>query len=98
MVKTYKDEDGIIFKGLQYTGKNLKEFYDALNNQGNEMGINVNFGTTTPVIEDSNGIEFLFSRRAIRLEKGDYFLYSRDTAIFAVYTSKEVKEELKQVK
>ncbi len=48
MIKTYRSRDGIIFKGLQYTGKNIEEFYKQVNDPNNEMGIRVQTGMTSP--------------------------------------------------
>lgn len=98
MVKTYKSEDGITFKGIQYTGKNLKEFHDVLHDPDNEMGIFVPLGLNTIVLEDAQSLFFNFRNRHIELKKGDHFLYSKDTCIFGVFDNTELKEEFKQVK
>ncbi len=98
MIKTYVDENGFKFKGLQYTGKNLEEFHKVLNDPDNELGIFVPLGSHNVVIEDSNGLFFLFHNRQIELKKGQHFLYSKDTYIFGVFNNSELKEDFEQVK
>ena len=98
MVKTYKNKDGITFKGLQYTGKNLKEFHDILNDPDNKMGIFVRLGSNTIVIEDAQSIFFIFYGLQLELKKGDYLLYSQESGLFGVFNSTELKEEFEQVK
>lgn len=98
MVKTYKNKDGITFKGIQYTGKNLKEFHDILNNPDNKMGIFVRLGSNTIVLEDAQSLFFIFYGRQLELKKGDNFLYSQESGLFGVFNSTELKEEFEQVK
>ena len=98
MIKTYRSKDGIIFKGLQYTGKNIEEFYKQVNDPNNEMGIRVQTGMTSPVTEDASGLFFNFYGRSIELKKGQHFLYSKDTYIFGVFNNGELKEDFEQVK
>ena len=98
MVKTYKNNDGITFKGLQYTGKNLKEFHDILNDPDNKMGIFVRLGSNTIVLEDAQSLFFSFYGRQLELKKSDHFLYSQESGLFGVFNSTELKEEFEQVK
>ena len=98
MVKTYKNKDGIIFKGIQYTGKNYEEFYKELNDDRGKMGLPLRVGMPTIVIEDSQGIAFSLYGKSIELRKGNHFLYSQESGLFGVFNNAELKEELKQVK
>lgn len=98
MIKTYKSKDGIIFKGLQYNGKNMEEFYKQVNHPDNEMGIRVQTGMTSPVIEDASRLYMFFHGAYLELKKGDHFLFSRDTLLYGVFNNGELKREFKQVK
>lgn len=98
MVKTYKNKDSITFKGIQYTGKNLKEFHNILNDPDNKMGIFVRLGSNTIVLEDAQTLFFGFYGQILELKKGDHFLYSQESGLFGVFNSTELKEEFKQVK
>lgn len=93
MIKTYVSDDGIEFKGLQYTGKNLGEFHNVMNDPDNELGIFVPLGSHNVVLEDQDGLFLAFHNRHIELKKGDHFLYSKDTCIFGVFNNSELKEE-----
>nr|DAO41198.1 MAG TPA: hypothetical protein [Crassvirales sp.] len=98
MIKTYVNNDGIEFKGLQYTGKNLGEFHNVMNDPDNELGIFVPLGSHNVVLEDQDGLFLTFHNRHIELNKGDHFLYSKDTCIFGVFNNSELKEDFEQVK
>lgn len=98
MIKTYVSNDGIEFKGLQYTGKNLGEFHNVMNDPDNELGIFVPLGSHNVVLEDQDGLFLTFHNRHIELKKGDHFLYSKDTCILGVFNNSELKEDFEQVK
>ena len=98
MIKTYLSNDGIEFKGLQYTGKNLGEFHNVMNDPDNEMGIFVRLGADTIVLEDAEGLFFNFYGRSLELKKGQHFLYSKDAQMFGVFNNNELKEDFEQVK
>ena len=98
MIKTYESKDRIIFKGLQYTGKNIEEFYKQVNYPNNEMGIRVQTGMTSPVTEDASGLYLYFNGAYLELKKGDHFLFSRDTLLYGVFNNGELKREFEQVK
>lgn len=98
MIKTYRSKDGIIFKGLQYTGKNLKEFHDVLHDPDNEMGIFVPLGHDTIVLEDAQGLSFRFYGQSLELNKREHFLYSKDAKLFGVFNNSELTDDFEQVK
>ena len=98
MIKTYINRDGIEFKGLKYTGKNAEEFYNILNNSDNELGIFVPLGSGNPIVEDSEGLSFMFHDHYLELKKGYNFLYSKDTKLFSVLSDSQLKRAFEQVK
>lgn len=98
MIKTYVNNDGIKFKGLQYTGKNIEEFYKQINDPNNEMGIRVQTGITSPVTEDASGLYVYFHGGYLELKKGDHFLFSQDTLLYGVFNSSELTDNFEQVK
>lgn len=98
MIKTYKARNGVYFKGLKYTGKNFKEFNDIMTNPNNEMGIFVPLRQQTLVMEDASKLFFQFYGKLVELEKGDHFLYSKESGLFGVFNSSELTDDFEQVK